>query len=104
MKRVPHAREVDQAIRGVRAAVKEALKVIPQLPFVLGRGHSIHAHRSVLAGASVRFFEPVDVHQIGQRCERHLRRLFRQLRYPLLFRGHDYRISRHSSCFSKTVP
>jgi hypothetical protein len=29
--------------------------------------HPIHAHGTILAGASVRFFEPVNVHQIGER-------------------------------------
>ncbi len=32
-----------------------------------------------------------------------MRRLFRQRCDPFLFRGHDGRISMHSSCFSKTV-
>ena len=39
--------------------------------------------------------EPVDVHQIGQGSESHLRRSFRQLGYPLLFREYAHRISRY---------
>ena len=38
-------------------------------------------------------FQPVDVHQIGQRSESHLRRSFRHLGYPLLFRQYAHRIS-----------
>src|SRR5215510_401739 len=49
----------------------------------------------------VRFLQPVEVHQVGQRSERPLRGLFRQLGYPLLFRGHGGRISMHSPCFSR---
>ena len=49
------------------------LKVALQVLFVFLRGHSIHAHSSILAGASIRFLQPVDVHQIGERGERHLR-------------------------------
>jgi hypothetical protein len=37
--------------------------------------------------------------QVANEC--HLRRRFRQRCYPLLFRGHDGRISMHSSCFSR---
>jgi hypothetical protein len=91
-------------VRAGFRAVEQSLQVTLQVLFVFVRRHSVHADRSVLAGSSVRFFQPVDVHQVGQRGERHLRRLFRQSRYPFLFRGHAFRISRHSSCFSVTVP
>src|SRR5262249_43384953 len=70
-------------------------------PLVFVRGHPVHARGPVLASAPVRFPHPVHVHQVGQRGERHLRRLSRQRGYPLLFRGHDGRISMHSSCFSR---
>ena len=53
---------------------------------ILGPGLSVHARCPVLAGPVEGRFEPVDVHQIGQRSESHLRRSFRQLGYPLLFR------------------
>ena len=53
---------------------------------VVGPGLSVHARGPVLAGPVERRFQPVDVHQVGQRSESHLRRLFRQLCYPLLFR------------------
>ena len=39
-----------------------------------------------LCGSGGRPLQPVDVHQIGQRSESHLRRSSRQLGYPLLFR------------------
>src|SRR6185369_8361587 len=68
---------------------------------VFVRGHAVHAHGTILARALVRLLQPVEVHQVGQRGERHLRRLFRQPCYPLLFRGHDGRISMHSPCFSR---
>jgi hypothetical protein len=94
----PHGRCVVRA--GLRA-VEQTLQVALQVPLVVFRGHPVHAHGAILAGALVRFLQPVDVHQVGQRSECHLRRLFRQRCYPLLFRGHDGRISMHSSCFSR---
>jgi hypothetical protein len=41
------------------------------------------AHGPVLAGASIRFEEQVEVDVVGQRRECRLRHLLRQLRYPL---------------------
>ena len=52
-----------------------------------------------LASALVDFLQPIDVQQVGQRRERHLRRSFRQSCYPLLFREHACRITMHSPCF-----
>jgi len=97
----PHGRSV---VRSRLRAVEQDLQVPLQILFVLLRGHSIHAHGTILAGAPVRFLQPVHIHQLGQRSERHLWRLFRQLCYPLLFRGHAGRISMHSSCFSRAGP
>jgi hypothetical protein len=99
-----HTSHRRRAVRAGFRAVEQALQVSLQILFVVSRGHSVYAHRSILAGASIRFLQPVDVHQVGQRGERHLRRLLRQRCYPFLFRGHVCRISMHSSCFSKTVP
>ncbi len=67
-------------------AVEQSLQVALQVTLVIFRTHAVNAHGTVPAGPSVRFFQPVKVHQIGQRSERHLRRLFRQRCYPFLFR------------------
>lgn len=97
-------------VRAGLYAVEQPLEVPQQVLLVFGRGYSVYALGSVLPGAPIRFDQPVEVHQVGQRSEcGHRpqvgpRRLSRQLRYPLLFRGHGCRISMHSSCFSKTGP
>jgi len=44
---------------------------------------SVHPDSPVLARAPERFYHPVDVDVVGERRERRLRRLPRQLRYPL---------------------
>ena len=59
-------------------AVQQALKVALRDLLVFGRGHPVTSDRFVLAGASVRFPQPIDVRQGSQRHERHLRRPFRQ--------------------------
>jgi site-specific DNA recombinase len=96
-----HSSHGRSAVRAGLRAVEQALEIALQVALVFFRGHSVHAHGAVLARALVRFLQPIKVHQVGQRSERHLRRLFRQLCYPFLFRRHDGRISRHSSCFPK---
>jgi len=93
-----------RAVRAGLRAVEQMLEVRFQITLVRLRRHAVHAHRAVLARAPIRLFQPIEVHQIGQRSERHLRRLFRQCCYPFLFRGHGVRISMHSSCVSKTGP
>ena len=77
--------------------VQERLEVRLQVLRVLGPGLSVHARCPVFAGPVEGRFQPVDVHQIGQRSESHLRRSFRQLGYPLLFREYAHRISRYSA-------
>ena len=57
---------------------------------ILGPGLSVHARCPVFAGPMEGLTQPVDVHQIGQRSESHLRRSSRQLGYPLLFRGYAH--------------
>jgi hypothetical protein len=47
-------------------------------PEIVALRHSVHAHRTVFAGTPIRFVKPVDVHQVRQGSESHLRRLFRQ--------------------------
>ena len=84
--------------------VQERLEVGLQVFRVLGPGLSVHARCPVLAGPVEGRFEPVDVHQIGQRSESHLRRSFRQLGYPLLFREYAHRISKHSAYVPTTSP
>ena len=54
-------------------------------PVVLGR-LSVHARSPVLAGPVVSLEQPGEVQVVVERSESHLRRLLRQLRYPLLFR------------------
>src|SRR5262249_4762861 len=81
--------------------VEQAPQVALQVLLVFIRGYSVHAGGAVLAGAPVRFRQPVEVHQVGQRGERPLRRLLRQRCYPLLFGGHGGRIPMHSPCFSR---
>ena len=61
-----------------RLASRFLLVVEPGLP--------VHARGPVFAGPIEGRLQPVDVHQIGQRSEPHLRRSSRQLGYPLLFR------------------
>ena len=68
------------------ARFKSDLEVLLQVPLVAVPGLSVHARRPVFAGPVEGRFQPVDVHQVGQRSEGHLRRSSRQLGYPLLFR------------------
>ncbi len=91
-------------VRAGLGAVEQRLEIRFQVLLVFRSRHSVHAHRPVFARAAVRFAKPVDVHQVGQGSESHLRRLLGQLCYPLLFRGHACRISMHSPCFLTTGP
>src|SRR5260370_4676021 len=80
----PHWRS---AVRAGLSPLQQRLKVLLQIRCVLFRGLPVHAHRPVLARASVRLLQPVDVDVLGQRRERHLRPLPRPLPYPLEFRA-----------------
>ena len=58
MKRIPHAREVDQAIRGVRAAVMEALKgVNAAAAQVMTKGDYASAESLVAKGRELQEFQ-----------------------------------------------
>src|SRR5262249_25371173 len=52
---------------------------------------SVHARSTVFARAPVRLGQPMKIQVVVERGEPHLRRLLRQFRYPLLFRGHSVR-------------
>jgi hypothetical protein len=47
---------------------------------------SVDAHRTVLARAPVRLFQPLDVDVMRERPQRDVRHLSCHLRYPSLFR------------------
>jgi len=99
-------RDVDSPDRGCSIAarlrtIKEPLKIAFKVLLVLRCRDAIDAYRSIFASSTVRFRKPVDVHEVSQRSESHLRRLVRQFSYPSLFRGHSFRISMHSMCFSR---
>ena len=51
---------------------------------------SVHASDAVLARASIRLAQPVDVDVMGERRQCRLGHLARQFRYPLEFRGYGY--------------
>ena len=76
----PHRR---RPVRAGLRAVEQRPEVVLQVRCVLLRRLSVHARGPVLARAPVRLAQPVDVDVVGQRRERHLRRLPRQRRYPL---------------------
>ena len=70
---------------------------------------SVNAHRPILACTPISLAEPVDVDEVGQGRESHLRALPSEFRYPLLFRGHvhGFRCTRHVSLqrlFETTSP
>jgi len=58
MKRIPHAREVDQAIRGVQTAVKEALKGVNAVAAgVMARGDYASAESLAAKGREIQEFQ-----------------------------------------------
>ena len=68
----PHRRRL---VRAGLGAVQQRPEVALQVRRVVRRGLSVHARGPVLARAPVRLVQPVDVDVVGQRRERHLRRL-----------------------------
>ena len=85
------------SVKARLGSVQKRLEVGLQVLTVFVPRLAVHARRSPLAGAMVRFGEPRQIHQIRQGREAHLRRLARQLCYPFLSRGYDVRISKHPS-------
>src|SRR5262249_25865859 len=53
---------------------------------------SVHPHGSVRPRSTQRLVHPNHVDVVRQGSQSHLRRLLRQFRYPLLFRGHGVRL------------
>jgi site-specific DNA recombinase len=73
-------------VRAGLGAVQQGLQVAQQVLVVVLRRLSVHARGAVFARAQVRCDQPVHVDVVSQRGESHLRRLLRQLGYPLLSR------------------
>src|SRR6516164_1989600 len=101
----PHRRCL---VRAGLGSVQQGLKVAPQVHCVVRTVLSVHAHRAVFASAVERLCEPVEVNEVGQRREFHLRTLSSEFCDPLLFRGHvhGFRCTRHVSLqrFRDTAP
>ena len=70
---------------GARAAEKR-LEILLQMLCVLRRRLPVDSRGTVLARASIRLAQPVDVDVMCQRRERLVRQLLRQFRYPFDFR------------------
>jgi hypothetical protein len=86
-------RHVPARLGAVQQRLEVGLQVLPvRVPRL-----AVHARRPAFTRAMVRFGEPLQIHQICQGREAHLRRLLRQRRYPFLFRGYDVRIPMHPS-------
>src|SRR5215831_1227932 len=68
------------------SAFKQRAEVALQIARVLLGHLPVHAGGAVLARASIRLVQPVDVDVMGERCQCRLRHLARQFRYPLEFR------------------
>ena len=73
-------------VRAGLGSVQQRLQVALQVRRVVLAGLSVHAHGPVLAGPAVGLVQPVDVDEVGQGRESHLRALLGEFRYPLLFR------------------
>ena len=67
-------------------AFKQRAEIFLQIPRVLLGRLPVYASGSVLARASIRFAQPVDVDVMGKRRQCRLRHLARQFCYPLEFR------------------
>ena len=67
-------------------------QVVPKVLVEIQVGLSVHARRPVRSRTQIRFVQPLQVDVVGQGSQSHVRCLFRQLRYPLLFRGHGVRL------------
>ena len=91
-------------VRARLGPIQKRLEIVLQVLRILGPCLPVYARGPVFAGPVESLAQPVNVHQIGQGSESHLRRSFRQHRYPLLFRRYAARISRHSTYFPTTVP
>ena len=86
-------------VRAGLGSVQQRPEVALQVRRVVLAALSVHAHRPVLARTPVSLTEPVDVDEVSQGRESHLRALPSEFRYPLLFRGHvhGFRCTRHVS-------
>ena len=72
-------------------AVQQISQTLLQVRLILHGCHVVNPSRRVFAGAAVRLAHPIHINEMAQRRESHLRRLSRQLCYPLLFRAHVLR-------------
>ena len=79
------------SVRAGLGTVQKRQQIVPQgQPIVVGR-LSVHARSSIRSRAVECLYHPGKVQVVVERREPQLRRLLRQLRYPLLFRGHGIR-------------
>jgi hypothetical protein len=67
-------------------AFEQRAEVFIEIPRVLVGCLPVDARGSVLARASIRLTQPVDVDVMGERCQCRLRHLVRQFCYALKFR------------------
>jgi hypothetical protein len=67
-------------------SVQQRLQIGRQIRFVVGGRLTVDSHRTVFTSAAIRFQQPFQIKQVSKACENQLRRTFRQLGYPMLFR------------------
>src|SRR5262249_37491084 len=84
----PHRRSPVGAGLG---AFEERLQVLHQGGSIIVVGLPVHTRGTVFAGPAVGLAQPAEVQMVVERGKSQRRRLLRQLRYPLLFRGHGIR-------------
>jgi len=73
-------------VRAQSNTIQQRLQIGSEIDFVVGGRLAIDSHRTVFAGAAIRFEQPLKINQVSKTRESQLRRTFRQLGYPMLFR------------------
>jgi hypothetical protein len=75
-----------RSVRSGFGAVLQGLQIARQILVEIRDRQPVHAHGTIAAGTLIRSGQPALVDVVGQGSESHVRSLFRQLGYPLLFR------------------
>jgi hypothetical protein len=79
----PHRR---RSVRAGLGPFQQRLQVPPQVHRIVRSRLSVHARGPVVPRSQVSLVQPTEIDVVSQGGESHVRRLLRQLSYPLLFR------------------